>query len=110
MKRLKLAVIALFALVTISNVNAQDENNPFAVGFGVNAVDFIFTSVTDGDHFNDLLGADEDWNVLPSISRISAEKYLEKGFSLQLAGSLNKIETVRNVNDSDFILGFGCIS
>lgn len=103
MKRLKLAVIALFALVTISNVNAQDENNPFAVGFGVNAVDFIFTSVTDGDHFNDLLGADEDWNVLPSISRISAEKYLEKGFSLQLAGSLNKIETVRNVNDSDFL-------
>ena len=40
MKRLKLAVIALFTLVTVSNVSAQDENNPWAVSFGMNAVDF----------------------------------------------------------------------
>ena len=40
MNRLKTAAIALFALVTVSNVNAQDENNPWAVGFGVNVVDF----------------------------------------------------------------------
>ena len=40
MKQLKLAVIALFTLVTVSNVSAQDENNPWAVGFGVNIVDF----------------------------------------------------------------------
>ena len=41
----------------------------------------------------DLLG-NRDWNILPSISRISAEKYLQKGFSLQLAGSINKIESI----------------
>ena len=103
MKQLKLAVIALFTLVTVSNVNAQDKNNPWAIGFGLNTVDFIHAGITERDHFKDLLGSDEDWNVLPSISRIYAEKYLEKGFSLQLAGSLNKIETFLTENDSDFL-------
>ncbi|KGL58981.1 OmpA family protein [Polaribacter sp. Hel1_85] len=101
MKRLKLAVIALFTLVTVGNVNAQDENNPWAVGFGVNVVDFY-----NGDNFTDqikdLFGS-KDWNILPSISRISAEKYLDKGFSLQLAGSINKIETLNAKDDSDFL-------
>ena len=40
MKQLKIAVIALFTLVSVSNVTAQDNNNPWAVGFGVNVVDF----------------------------------------------------------------------
>lgn len=101
MKRLKLAVIALFALVTVSNVNAQDENNPWVVGFGVNIVDFYDGSdIT--EQFKDLL-SNKDWNFLPSISRISGEKYLDKGFTLQVAGSLNKIETVVTENDSDFL-------
>ncbi|AQS94182.1 cell envelope biogenesis protein OmpA [Polaribacter sp. BM10] len=101
MKRLKLAVIALFALVAVSNVNAQDENNPWAVGFGLNNVDFYNTDDF-SEQVKDLLG-NNDWNVLPSISRISADKYLNKGFSLQLAGSLNKIETVTRKDDSDFL-------
>ena len=90
MKRLKIAVIALFAFVAVSNINAQDENNPWAISFGVNAVDFYIPEASVGDQVLDLLGS-TDWNILPSISRISAEKYLEKGFSLQLAGSLNKM-------------------
>ena len=39
MKNLKLAVIALFTLVSTYNVNAQDSNNPWAISIGVNAVD-----------------------------------------------------------------------
>ena len=92
MKQLKLAVIALFTLVAVGNVNAQDENNPWAVSFGANIVDFI-ARATFTDYMEDLLG-NRDWNILPSISRISAEKYLQKGFSLQLAGSINKIESI----------------
>jgi OOP family OmpA-OmpF porin len=102
MKRLKLAVIALFTLVAVSNVNAQDENNPWAISFGVNTVDFYTPDASFSDNLKDMLG-NKDWNVLPSISRITAEKYLEKGFSLQLAGSLNQIETVATENDSDFL-------
>ena len=99
MKQLKLAVIALFTLVTVSNVSAQDENNPWAIGFGVNIVDFY--GVSDfSNQVKDLLG-NSDWNFLPSISRITAEKYLDKGFSLQFAGSLNKISTEIAKDDSD---------
>ena len=93
MKQLKLAVIALFTLVAVGNVNAQDENNPWAVSFGANIVDFIIQTTDLQDYMEDLLG-NPDWNILPSISRISAEKYLQKGFSLQLAGSINKIESI----------------
>jgi len=39
MKNIKLAVIALFTLVSTYNVNAQDSNNPWAISIGVNAVD-----------------------------------------------------------------------
>jgi outer membrane protein OmpA-like peptidoglycan-associated protein len=82
MKLLKLAVIALFTLGTVSNVSAQDENNPYVVGFGVNVVDFSDYPVNNAT-----------WNFLPSVSRISGETYLEKGFSLQFSGTINKIES-----------------
>lgn len=102
MKRLKIAVIALFALVTVGSVNAQDDNNPWAISFGVNAVDFYIVNSSVEDQVSDLFES-ADWNILPSVSRITAERYLEKGFSLQLAGSLNKITTVSSEDDSDFL-------
>ena len=107
MKQLKLAVMALFTLVTVSNVSAQDENNPWAVGFGVNIVDF-YGGNKFMDQIKDHLG-NSDWNFLPSISRITAEKYLDKGFSLQFAGSLNKITHIVDKGDADalyYSLGF----
>ena len=36
----------------------------------------------------------DDWNTIPTISRITAERYLSDGFTLQLAGSLNRITQV----------------
>ncbi|WP_298762372.1 OmpA family protein [uncultured Polaribacter sp.] len=99
MKHLKLAMIALFMFAAIGNINAQDENNPWAIGFGGNIVDF-YGSDDFGTQVEDALG-NTDWNVIPSISRISADKYLNKGFSLQLAGSLNKIETILAENDAN---------
>ena len=102
MKRLKIALVALFTLVTVGNLSAQDENNPWILGFGLNTVDFIYAPVDNKDHYDDLLGSDEDWNILPSVSRIYASKYLDKGFSVSLAGTINKIENARNISDSDF--------
>ena len=87
MKNFKIVAIALFALVTVSNVNAQDENNPWAVGFGVNVVDFSDFGVNT-----------EDWNFLPSVSRVSIEKYVKSGFTLQFAGTMNRIEIQRISN------------
>ena len=99
MKQLKLAVLALFTMVITTTVNAQDENNPYAVTFGINAVDFWSNQYSSFERqFKDLLGS-QDWNILQSITRISGEKYLDKGFSLQVAGSINQIEKWKNRND-----------
>ena len=102
MKILKIAMIALFALSISGNVSAQDDNNPWVVGFGLNSVDMYDGEGTSGQ-FEDLLGS-SDWNTLPSVSRISAEKYLEKGFTVQLAGTLNKITYEFAKDDADYIL------
>jgi OmpA-OmpF porin, OOP family len=102
MKVLKLVVMALLMVLTVNTTTAQDYNNPWAVSFGANIVDYKGSSDLSGI-VNDLLG-NTDWNVLPSISRISAEKYLEKGFSLQLAGSMNKINHTTTLDDQDGLL------
>ncbi|KAB1160737.1 OmpA family protein [Tenacibaculum aiptasiae] len=99
MKQIKLAVIALFTFATVGTVNAQDSDNPWAVGFGVNAVD-VRIPTKFGDYAKDYIGT-SDWNILPSISRITVDRYLSDGFTLQLAGSINKIEHFAAKNDMD---------
>jgi len=91
MKKFKLAVMALFAMVTVANVNAQESNNPWAISVGLNIID-----VRGGDDFsskfNDYLGnSDWNWSNVP-LSRITAEKYLSDSFTLQLAGSFNNLD------------------
>jgi OOP family OmpA-OmpF porin len=95
MRRLKLVVMALFTLVMVSSINAQDENQPWVVGFGINTVDF-YSSNEPVEMFKDFIGV-ADKSYIPSISRVSVDKYLSKGFSLQLAGALNKVKS------SDFL-------
>ncbi|MBA6157089.1 OmpA family protein [Tenacibaculum sp. S7007] len=99
MKQIKLAVMALFAFATVGTANAQDSDNPWAVGFGVNAVD-VRIPTEFSEYAKDYIGT-SDWNILPSISRVTVDRYLNDGFSLQLAGSLNKIETFATENDID---------
>ena len=101
MKRLKLAMVAMVALLTVGSVNAQDENNPWAVGFGINTVD-VRIPTEFGDYAKDYFGTGE-WgdNTLPSISRISVDRYLSDGFTLQLAGSINKVQTYQELEDID---------
>jgi|TARA_B110000459_G_scaffold9635_1_gene9839 outer membrane protein OmpA-like peptidoglycan-associated protein len=102
MKHLKLAIIALFTLAIVGSANAQDANNPWVVGFGINSVDIQNGKFGSEEFFKDAFDT-SDLNILPSISRISAEKYLEKGFTLQLAGTLNKVTYVNMTDDSDYI-------
>ena len=103
MKQLKLAMLAMTAFLTFSNVSAQDESNPWAVGFGINTVDFTPFGTDDiGNIVKDYVGVTE-WgdNTLPSISRISVDRYIDKGFSVQFAGSINKVKTYISEEDTD---------
>ena len=103
MKHLKLAIIAMFTLALVGSANAQDENNPWVVGFGLNSVDIQGAKFGEMNFFKDALGP-KDLNILPSISRISVDRYLEKGFTLQLAGTLNKVTFFAEEDDSNYIL------
>ena len=89
MKNIKLAVIALFTLVTVYSVSAQDSNNPWAISVGFNTRRSFRGSNDFSSILEDYLGT-SDWNFLPTISRITVERYLEDGFTLQLAGSLKQ--------------------
>ena len=72
MKHLKIAVLALLLITSFSNVNAQDENNPWMTTFGTNYID-----IKDGD----------SGSMLPHVA---LGRYLGKGLSLELAGAINK--------------------
>ena len=89
MKKIKVTLFALAAAFSVG-AQAQDENNPWQIGFGVNSVD-IRTPKDFGDVLKDWAGP-SDLNILPAVSRLSVGRYIGKGFSAELSGSLNKIE------------------
>jgi len=73
MKHLKIAVLALLLIVSYSSVNAQDEANPWMTTVGANYID-----IKDGD----------SGEILPFVS---LGRYIGKGFSLELAASVNEV-------------------
>ena len=84
MKKLKLVVIALFATAFIGNVSAQDSSRQWAISVGLNIVD-VRAGGDFSNKFNDF-GGNDDWNWSNHpLTRISAEKYLNKSFTLQIA-------------------------
>jgi outer membrane protein OmpA-like peptidoglycan-associated protein len=93
MRNLNRLVLALLLMVSFSNVNAQDENNPWAISFGVNAVDVfpVGEDAPQGDYFQEFYNVEDHWSILPSLSTISVSKYLKNNFSVEARGSINQI-------------------
>ncbi|HEY9168387.1 MAG TPA: hypothetical protein VIN72_02765 [Lutibacter sp.] len=86
-------ILPFFFILSINNaVFSQDANNKWAIGVGVNIVDIRNSSTistTIEDYFNKGLN---DLNMSGAFIKISAERDIDKGFSLQLSFSGNKIE------------------
>jgi outer membrane protein OmpA-like peptidoglycan-associated protein len=94
MKHLNKLLVAVMMVMGLSS-HAQDSNNPWAISFGVNAVD-TKTSASGGNnwldrHFSQPLAAKDNWNILPSVSYLSVSRYIGDNFSFGLSGSVNKI-------------------
>ena len=72
--------------------NAQDSTNPWAVSFGVNAVDTKI-SMKGNDHlrFEQLYDVKGNFNIVPSVSYVNVARNVGGNFSLGLTGSFNKI-------------------
>ncbi|MFD2543004.1 OmpA family protein [Lacinutrix gracilariae] len=97
MKNLSRLLLAMLLVLGFSSTYAQDENNPWAISFGVNAVDLYPTngpSPYQGEYFDEFFNATDHWNILPSLSTINVSKYLSDGFSIGVTGSINKIEKI----------------
>ena len=94
MKNLSRLLFAMLLVLGYSNANAQDQNNPWQITIGANAVDFYPTGEDAplGDIFDEFANVSDHWNILPSLSTISVSKYVGDGFSFGVAGSLNKID------------------
>jgi len=88
-----------------SNTYAQDDNNPWAISFGVNAVDFYPNG--DGSPFGEGFGdeyfnAGDHWNVLPSLSTITVARNITDALNFGVTGSINKIENYGDQEVSDW--------
>ncbi|WP_055444203.1 OmpA family protein [Lacinutrix himadriensis] len=96
MKNLSRLLFAMLLVLGFSNTYAQDDNNPWAISFGVNAVDLypVGENAPQGDYFDEFFNATDHWNILPSLSTINVSKYINNGFSVGVTGSINKIEKI----------------
>jgi len=90
--KLLLAVIMVLALSS----HAQNSNNPWALSFGVNAVDTRLGTAGGGKNYFDRhvsqpFDVDRNWNILPSVSYLSLARSVGNNFSVGIQGSVNKI-------------------
>ena len=106
MKHLSRFLVASLLVLGFSTANAQDQNNPWAVSIGVNAVDIFPTGgdlPVQGEIFDEFFNANDHWNILPSISKLSVGRYIGDGFSFSVAGTLNRIDNFGETEDgTDF--------
>ncbi len=109
MKNLKKILFVFLIVFTVNSLQAQDQNNPWAFGFGTNAVDFFPTnhpSITNASGetsgwLDEFGNAKDHYNFLSSpISRIHVGKYIADGFSLGAGLSFNSIEQVGEMSQS----------
>ncbi|GMN09624.1 OmpA family protein [Croceitalea sp. MTPC9] len=109
MKHLSKFLVVALLVVGFNNLQAQDENNPWQVSFGVNAIDTYPANASQlsealgqtssfGDEF---FNVTDHWNILPSISYVSVSRYIGDGFSVGARGSLNRIDKLGDVSVDD---------
>jgi outer membrane protein OmpA-like peptidoglycan-associated protein len=102
MKHLNRLLVAAILFLGVGVANAQDENNPWAVEIGVNAVDVYPVGTSDkgrvdpalrGDIFDEYFNANDHWNILPSVSKVAISRYIGSGFVFTADGTINRIHT-----------------
>lgn len=110
MKHLSKSIVVALVFIGVNNIQAQDENNPWQISFGVNAIDVFPTNDQDalanfgfetGGVFDEYFNVTDHWNILPSVSYVSVSKYIGDGFSIGARGSLNRIEKLGDVQADD---------
>lgn len=97
MYNIKTTIIALLGIISTGIVSAQDNYRPWLVGAGINTVDMRVPT--------DFGGIAKDWFGYPDMNvsfRVSASRYLKKGFTLEASLSHNNI-----TRDENYFPAFG---
>ena len=98
MKHLNKIFVAVLMAMGL-NSQAQDTNNPWAITFGVNAVDTrAGASGEFADKFNQPFKVKESWNILPSVSYLNVSRSVGAGFTFGVTGSVNKITKLTSLD------------
>jgi|TARA_B110000914_G_scaffold174812_1_gene155954 OOP family OmpA-OmpF porin len=98
MKNFSKLLLMLLVTISYTNIQSQDNNNPWQFTFGVHAVDLNADTETQfGDYFN----VDEEWNVSPGLSMFTLSKYLGDNLSLGFNGAMNSISNF--ADDHQFV-------
>ncbi|MCK0161307.1 OmpA family protein [Allomuricauda sp. F6463D] len=106
MKHLSKLLVVALVFVGINSIQAQDENNPWQVSIGVNAIDAYPTNDSNNPYssstlFDEYFNVTDHWNILPSVSYVGVSKYIGDGFSVGARGSLNRIEKLGDYSVDD---------
>jgi OOP family OmpA-OmpF porin len=92
MKHLNKLLVAVTMVMGLSS-QAQDSNNKWAIGFGVNAIDYRSSVGPDFmNHFDQPFKVSDNWNILPSVSYLNVSRYVGSGFIVGLTGSINQVD------------------
>ncbi|KQC30741.1 OmpA family protein [Flagellimonas eckloniae] len=106
MKHLSKLLVVALVFMGVNNIQAQDENNPWQISFGVNAIDVYPTNDENNPFssttlFDEYFNVTDHWNILPSVSYVGVSKYVGSGFSVGARGSLNRIEKLGDTSVDD---------
>lgn len=103
MKHLNKIVLAFIFVLGLTSVQAQDADNPWAIGIGANAVDFypVGEDAPQGGFFDEYFNTGEHWSMIPAISKITVSRYIGAGFVAEIGGSINQIDKYgdRSIDD-----------
>ncbi len=111
MKHLNSFLVAAFLVLGLGVANAQDSNHPWAIEVGVNAVDVFpvgesdkgrLSNATRGESiFDEYFNANDHWNILPSVSKLSISRYIGSGFVFSATGTINRLDKLGDVRVDD---------
>ena len=88
MKNFSKLLLVLLITISYTNIQSQDNNNPWQFSFGINAVDLDADSNT---QFGEFFDVDENWNVSSGLSMFTLSKYLGDYLYIGLSVSVNSI-------------------
>lgn len=108
MNKLKVLLLLVLTVSLFSfKANAQDKDNVWAVGFGINVIDVSQAGLGElGKQVNDYFEV-KDLQALSLLSRVYVARYLDHGIVVDAAGSINSIDSDNADDKPYYSIDFG---